>query len=118
MTTASETLRLELAPLDVKVMTIVAGNVETRFWANESEFILPVGSYYKPIESSIADAAAGKKSGAQSKVDEFARQITEAVIAGGSGALWKGALAGSVKWASKVMPTGMLVSRLLFSVFC
>lgn len=105
----SETLRLEMGPLGVKVMTVMAGNVETKFWDNGTEFSLPPRSLYAAIGSTIADAASGKQAGKQTTPARFAREIVEAVDAGNHGIVWKGALAGSVKWVVRLMPTWMVV---------
>lgn len=106
----SEALRLEMEPFDVKVMTVMAGNVETRFWADGSDFVLPSESLYTPIVSVIADAAAGSLSGKKTSPQSFSRELLGAVTAGGTGIVWKGGLAGSVKWVTKLMPTGLIVS--------
>lgn len=109
LTCLSETMRLELAPLGVTVTTVIAGNVETQFWQKEADFSLPLTSYYSQIQDTIAIAASGEKSGARSSMNEFARQIRAAAMAKTSGPVWKGALAGSVRWISKFVPARMLV---------
>lgn len=110
LTVASETLRLELDPLNVKVLTIISGNVQTNFWSNEVFITLPEDSYYVTIKKEVEDCATGKKSGKQTDAKEYARQIVATVDAGQSGAVWKGALAGTVRWMARFMPTWMLVS--------
>jgi short-subunit dehydrogenase len=52
-----------MQPLGVRVTTVMAGNVETRFWDAADQFSLPPDSLYGPINSIIAEAAAGKKGG-------------------------------------------------------
>ncbi|KAI0409136.1 NAD(P)-binding protein [Xylaria palmicola] len=110
VTMVSETLRLEMEPFHVKVITVMAGNVETRFWVDGSNFVLPPDSLYTPIVSVIADAAAGTLSGKRSSPESFARDLLRAVKAGGTGIVWKGALASSVRWVVKFMPTGLVDS--------
>lgn len=102
-------LRLELAPFGITVLTVHTGKVDSRFWDNAHKPELPPNSLYSPIAARLADAAAGKSIGPSSPVEEFARDVVKAVDAGGSGLLWKGASAGSIWWASKLMPSFILV---------
>lgn len=111
MASLSETLRLELTPLGVRVITVMAGNVETRFWESRTEFALPPGSMYGPIASTIADAASGRLGGKQLPANVFSRGILNAVEAGRYGLVWEGALAGTARWVLKFIPIGLLVSR-------
>ncbi|TGJ86861.1 hypothetical protein E0Z10_g1866 [Xylaria hypoxylon] len=107
----SETLRLEMQPFHVKVITVMAGNVETQFWVDGSNFVLPSDSLYTPIVSVVSDAAAGTLSGKKSSPESFARALLNTVMSGGTGIVWKGALSTSVRWVVKLMPTGVVVSR-------
>lgn len=57
-----DSLRIELKPLDVRVVTIVTGAVRSNLMENETERsrgededALPEGSYYKPLEKNIHD---------------------------------------------------------------
>jgi 1-acylglycerone phosphate reductase len=43
------TLRVELAPLDVRVITIISGEVSTNILKNDAHRRLPEGSYYAPL---------------------------------------------------------------------
>lgn len=108
----SETLRSEVEPLGVKVLTVFAGNVKTRFWSGEKEVTLPEGSKYAAISETINEAAGGKFGGdKQSSADQFSDQLFTAIVRGRGGAVWQGALAGSVRWVSKFAPSWLLVSR-------
>ncbi|KAK6008859.1 hypothetical protein QM012_000762 [Aureobasidium pullulans] len=105
LTLLSETLRLEMEPLGVKVLTIVAGNVHTQFWTGEKEVSLPSGSKYEAILQTINDAATGKLSGDRhTPASQFSDQLFTAIDKGQSGVVWQGALAGSVRWITKFMP--------------
>ncbi|KAI1366404.1 NAD(P)-binding protein [Xylaria arbuscula] len=108
VTMISETLRLEMQPFHVKVITVMAGNVETQFWVDGSNFALPSDSLYTPIVTVITDAAAGTLSGRKSTPDSFSRDLLNIVTSGTAGIVWKGALAGSVKWVVKFMPTALV----------
>ncbi|KAI1424727.1 NAD(P)-binding protein [Xylaria sp. FL1777] len=45
----SNTLRIEMAPLDVKVLTIISGEIGTNILKNDYQRELPEGSYYSPL---------------------------------------------------------------------
>ncbi|KAF2644244.1 NAD(P)-binding protein [Massarina eburnea CBS 473.64] len=47
----SNTLRLEMSPLDVKVITVISGEVGTNILKNDTHRALPEGSYYSPLAS-------------------------------------------------------------------
>ncbi|KAL2071760.1 hypothetical protein VTL71DRAFT_12995 [Oculimacula yallundae] len=57
----SETLRVELAPFGVEVITVVTGIVKTEFFNNQGTVVLPPDSLYLPVQSYINDAATGKE---------------------------------------------------------
>ncbi|MCJ1456638.1 hypothetical protein MMC28_007000 [Mycoblastus sanguinarius] len=56
----SETLRLELAPFNVQVITVVTGTVKTQFFASQPSAELPKGSLYLPVLDDIQKAATGE----------------------------------------------------------
>ncbi|OTA57979.1 NAD(P)-binding protein [Hypoxylon sp. EC38] len=45
----SNTLRVEMAPLSVRVLTIIAGEVGTNILKNDHGRVLPEGSFYSPL---------------------------------------------------------------------
>lgn len=49
MTLLSETMRLEMAPLGVRVITLLTGGVSTKFLANLESVELPKDSYYQSV---------------------------------------------------------------------
>ena len=55
----SETLRLELAPFDVNVLTKTTGAVQTRGNTYFDDWKLVADSRYKPIEETIAARTRG-----------------------------------------------------------
>ncbi|TLD19745.1 hypothetical protein PspLS_09332 [Pyricularia sp. CBS 133598] len=59
VTTLSETLRLEMAPLGVRVITAMVGVVGTRIFRHGDEFSLPPGSRYKSVEKEIGKWSRG-----------------------------------------------------------
>lgn len=54
VTVVSETLRLELAPLGVTVITDMLGNIESNFYVNDSWQGVLKSSRYKSVEGGFA----------------------------------------------------------------
>ncbi|TVY35799.1 Short-chain dehydrogenase, partial [Lachnellula occidentalis] len=104
----SETLRLELEPFSVRVITVVAGIVKSSFFANlgKEDFELPQGSYYKSLERYIGTLSRGEDLPANAMgPEEFGRGVVGDVLAGKRGNTYTGTMG----WASKclpVVPTG------------
>ncbi|KAJ9162184.1 NAD(P)-binding protein [Coniochaeta hoffmannii] len=93
----SNTLRLELSPFDVRVVTVVPGAVETNM--NSSHVLapstLPAGdSLFKPAEKHIAKANIPDRM----SVDLFAEKVVADVLGGATGRVWRGAFTSCV-WA-------------------
>ncbi|KAL8897005.1 MAG: hypothetical protein Q9207_007433 [Kuettlingeria erythrocarpa] len=93
VTMMSETLRLELAPLGVAVITAMLGNIESNFHLNDSWQGLPPSSRYKSVESHIAKTAEGKIGPKKEKAEDFARRFVEDILRDASGQVWRGAMA-------------------------
>lgn len=53
LTLMSETLRLEMAPLGVRVITLMTGGVATKFLSNRETVSLPQESYYHAVKHII-----------------------------------------------------------------
>ena len=79
-------------------MTVMSGNVETRFWDAGNQFSLPDSSLYAPVHLHIAEAAAGKKGGRQCPAAIFSDQLVRSIDRGVYGPTRIGALAGTVRW--------------------
>ena len=107
----SETLRLELAPLGVKVVTAMIGTVGSKFFANSPELQLPPDSYYQPIQKQIAEVAAGKNNPKEMDVDVLAARVVADVLRGKEGRIWRGSMATAVRFVSKSVPTFIVVSK-------
>lgn len=107
----SETLRLELAPFNVTVTTIMLGAVDTPFHANEPSPQLPPTTLYASVLANIAGWANGDLGPEGSPVDEVAESLVEDVIGNGAGGLvWKGEKSGIVRFVSGWLPTFVVVS--------
>ena len=107
----SETLRLELAPFDVKVITCVAGVVQTKLMSNSRKEEPPTGSLYASIADKIATRARGedilKDAGSP---QDFARQLLDQVLNGVNGYVYCGTYSTVTRILSRFMPAFILVS--------
>ncbi|KAF7586333.1 hypothetical protein BBP40_009061 [Aspergillus hancockii] len=111
--TSSNTLRLEMAPFGVKVVTVAAGTVETNIFRRSEESILPPGSMYKPAEKEIQGFADGSLINAAMPPAEFATKVVNDVLGGATGTIWRGKFA-TVGWfIFSFLPT-WLIDRITF----
>jgi 1-acylglycerone phosphate reductase len=106
----SETLRLELAPFQVKVITCITGVIETNLMVNSWKQELPADSIYKPASKEISDRASGRDVPDTSTPEEFAQKLVRDVTSGVTGKVYRGKLASMSNILSTHIPTGTLVS--------
>ncbi|KAJ5972952.1 uncharacterized protein N7479_002870 [Penicillium vulpinum] len=103
----SETLRLELQPFNIRVISLVTGAVATNIMSH-SDLTLPENSLYQKALSDIQLRGVGKDVSSRSAPAEFAREVVKDIFGGASGPVWHGAMASMVKFTSKYMPTTVL----------
>ncbi|OJI79657.1 hypothetical protein ASPTUDRAFT_33926 [Aspergillus tubingensis CBS 134.48] len=111
VTQLSETLRLELSPLGVSVLCIMAGTITTDFHANEPEVVLLPTSRYAAIRQTISDWATGRAGPQGCSADDFANSIAGDVLGSSSangGLVWKGPNSAAVKFMARWCPGGLL----------
>ncbi|KAK3172482.1 hypothetical protein OEA41_005804 [Lepraria neglecta] len=110
----SETLRVELEPLGVRVVTSICGSVDTPMFGKPgSPMDLPETSYYHGVQ----DAAWKERMDHQRQamnVDVLAGKLVKDILGGARGVIWHGAFAPLVRWASWLNIT-WLVDRLINS---
>ena len=104
------TLRIELESLGVRVVTAMVGEVATQIFQNGDPPALPKDSYYQSVKQYVYDQAAGKMQKNDEPAEVTARNLVGDVMAGRSGQVWRGGLAGTVRLASWLLPTRLLVS--------
>lgn len=107
LTRFSEVLRLELAPLGVRVITLVTGGVATKFVANLQASELPQGSYYMPVKDVIAEKS--KEIPYAMAPEVYAEEVLRNVERGATGMVWVGGAAGWVRLAFWFAPQWLLV---------
>ncbi|KAI1815090.1 hypothetical protein GGS20DRAFT_365525 [Poronia punctata] len=106
----SETMRVEMEPLGVRVVTAIIGAVDTNFFRNglASSFILPENSYFKPIKKLLDDQRGGSNVPSGESADIVARNLVDDVLAGANGCVWRGAKSTDAKWLTWLLPTWAL----------
>ncbi|PVH74000.1 NAD(P)-binding protein [Cadophora sp. DSE1049] len=130
MNMLSETIRLELEPLDIKTITVVAGIVKSNFFANlptshssataaseihqsTPKFKLAEASYYKSLEPEISKAAAGDISSGKNimTAQAFGEELVSDVLRGRKGKTYSGTLGWGARWIP-MFPVSWLVCYL------
>lgn len=82
----SNTLRLEVAPLGIEVVTIYMGEVVTKMMSDQK---FDPESLYAAVEHKVRER--GEHHGkASMSAHEFARQVVHEVLRGGQSFIWKG----------------------------
>jgi len=109
----SETLRLELEPLNVRVVTAVIGIAKSEFFTNlnQTEFELPSSSLYKSLETRIAVSATGADLPANAmSAEQCGRDLVRDVLRGKRGNVYNGTGGFALKWIMPLLPTPVVVS--------
>ena len=107
----TETLRLEMAPFDVKVLNIVTGAISTNILLNGIDFELPRTSRYKNIEKEIAARARGEDGTPRMEPSVFAEKVVGDILGGANRHIWRGGYASIVRYTSYWFPFSLAVSR-------
>lgn len=107
----AETLRLELAPFGVNVLSVVSGALKTMGQTHFDDWKLPANSLYAPLEETIRDRARGQEGAPRMAPEEYAKRVVSEITAGRAGKFWYGASAGIVKFAVSCLPTWMMVIK-------
>jgi 1-acylglycerone phosphate reductase len=103
------TLRLELAPLHISVLTVVTGAIETSFMNNIKEPQFPPDSHYLAIEEKAKALARGEDGYPRTKREVYAENVVKDVLAGKTGKVWHGANATLTRAVNVVAPVWVVV---------
>ena len=107
-----------MAPLGVSVVTLLVGNVNTPFYANQPSLELPQNSYYLAVKSTIARWATGEASPKGTSADEFAESVMDDVVGvKKGGVVWKGPNSFAVWFVTRCLPRFILVGILRLWIF-
>lgn len=110
MTNFSETFRLELKPLGIRVATVITGIIETKLHDNEPRQAMSEESLYKPLEVWIDDRRTGKNRPPGMAVTKYAEQLAQKIEGGASGKVYIGTLTPLFVFLHWWMPTAIWVS--------
>lgn len=110
---AGEGWRLELAPLGVRVITLVTGGIATKFLDNLQEVNFSEESYYKSIKVMISEHPERVPLGMEPR--DFARDVLISVNRNGTGKVWVGGGSTMMRVALWLSPQCILVSNRLLS---
>ena len=117
LTSLSESLRLEVEPFGVRVVTAMIGAVDTNFYKNEPAFYLPPGSMYSSIRDTIAEVARGTKSPPAMDADDFAEALVKKLMKKDTtGKLFEGGSAKANKWMPSFV--SKMISVSIASLLC
>ncbi|MDO9194859.1 SDR family oxidoreductase [Rhodoferax sp.] len=109
----SDAMRMELAPLGVRVVTIQPGGIASKFGATgEAHVKLPQGSLYAPISRFVLGRAKASQRGA-TPVDDFAREVTDHLLQADPPAVCRtGAQSTRLPLLKRWLPTRMLDQKM------
>ena len=105
-----ESLRLEMAPFGVKVITIMTGIVSTKFFENCDDGRLPDKSRYIGASNVISDMANGSLINDCMTPEEYAKRVVNDILSGASGSIWRGTMASKAWVMNTFFPSWLLVS--------
>jgi hypothetical protein len=106
----AETLRLELGPFNVGVLSIVTGAVKTQGQTYFEDFKLPADSLYHSIEKTIASRAQDNDGVTRMDLMAYSEQVVNQITKGATGKFWCGNNASGVKFGSNYLPQSLMVS--------
>lgn len=96
----SKTMRVELEPLGVRVVTSICGSAGTPMFGKPGgPMVLPEASFYRGVEEAAWKERMDRRRQA-TDVDVLAGQLVRDLVGGARGVVWRGAFASLVKWAS------------------
>ncbi|CEJ86360.1 hypothetical protein VHEMI04085 [[Torrubiella] hemipterigena] len=110
----SETMRLELQPLGVRVLSIITGAVDTNIMNTVSPASIPDDSPYKvkSVEDALTKMVKATDGIKRTPADEFSKTVVSDVLHGATGRVWRGEKAGTVKFMAKFSPVS-IIDRIL-----
>lgn len=105
----TNTLRLELKPFNVKVLTIVTGGVKSNIARTDRQ--LPADSIYLPINAEYQRRTKHSQEVGMPN-DKYAKSVVNSVLGAGKGRrnIWQGNASWLIWFATRFLPAWILVS--------
>lgn len=100
----SETLRVELEPLGVRVSTAMVGAVHTPIHEKVGELNLPADSYYKQIREFINNQRQGLMQPNPQDVERTSKNLVHDILSGHTGLIWRGGWSTISRYISWLLP--------------
>ncbi|KAK5170985.1 uncharacterized protein LTR77_004129 [Saxophila tyrrhenica] len=108
----NNTLRVELVPFGVRVVTLVTGDVNTQFWGHVEggSAGIPESSSYQPIKDHVNAMLRGttKPGGARSPAEWAKGVAKDLLVSNPPSHIYRGFLATTMWWVSWLMPIWLL----------
>lgn len=108
LTNAGECWRLELAPLGVRVITLITGGVTTKFLENIQPITLPDASYYHSVKDIIEKQPEEVPFGVSPEA--FGKDVLHYVERDTTGTVWIGGASCIARIVYALFPQAALVS--------
>ncbi|KAI2618199.1 NAD(P)-binding protein [Hypoxylon sp. NC1633] len=94
----SNTLRVEMAPFDVKVLTIISGEVSTNILKNDAHRRLPEGSYYSPFAENFRQHVTRTPEGATDRFKYAENVVAQSLKKAPPAWFWYGSFTGTIRF--------------------
>ncbi|KAH6638605.1 hypothetical protein BKA67DRAFT_652063 [Truncatella angustata] len=94
----SSTLRVEMAPFNVKVITIISGEVSTNILKNDAHRRLPEGSYYSPLAENFQNHVTRTPEGATDRFKYATNVVAQSLKASPPAWFWYGSFTGMIRF--------------------
>jgi 1-acylglycerone phosphate reductase len=106
----ADVLRLEMAPFDVKTISIITGAVKSNSHTRYESWSLPETSLYTSIQPDFINRASGNDGAPRMDAHQYAEGVVTKILNGNHSKFWYGASAMVVKFATSWVPTSWMVS--------
>ncbi|KAI5854489.1 NAD(P)-binding protein [Durotheca rogersii] len=94
----SNTLRVEMSPFNVKVITVISGEVSTNILKNDAHRALPEGSYYSPLAENFRLHVTRTPAGATDRFQYATNVVAESLKASPSAWFWYGSFTRMIRF--------------------
>jgi 1-acylglycerone phosphate reductase len=109
MEVIADTLRVELAPLGVRVVSVVTTGVKSQGHTGYQMWKMPSDSRYLQVQTNFVKRAKGDDGAPRMEAMEYAKRVVEKVLGSEKRKIWCGAYAGMLKWMIAWLPMVWLV---------
>ena len=109
ITIFDEVLRVEMAPLKVKVLTAIPASIVTNLHATGAGWEPQPNSKYAEIEDMIKDRAYNTKISGQTKSLDYEEKVVGDILGGATGKIWRGNGVAMTRSLSPVLPQSVVV---------